>query len=58
MIIGSVISIYYYFGWMRAALEPAEGEERQLIETPSMSATMVALSVATVVFSAVVYAII
>ncbi len=58
MIIGSVMSIYYYFGWMRAALEPAEGEERQLIETPSMSATMVALSVATVVFSAVVYAII
>jgi len=56
MIAGSTISIYYYFGWIRAAIAPAEGSEIPLTEASSTSATMIALTVATLLFSVVIIA--
>lgn len=48
MIAGSVVSIYYYFAWLRSSLDSADGGERKLDANPLFYPTMVALSVATV----------
>ncbi len=47
MIAGSVVSIYYYFGWIRATLETPDGNERELKPLPSLYPTIVALAVST-----------
>ncbi len=47
MILGSVVSIYYYFGWIRATLESPDGNERDLKPLPSLYPTIVALAVST-----------
>lgn len=49
MIAGSVVSIYYYFAWLRSSLDTPDGGERKLDANPLFYPTMVALSVATVV---------
>lgn len=55
MILGSVVSIYYYFGWIRASFEPAEGSEREFADKPLLKPTMLALSVSTLVFGTAVF---
>lgn len=52
MIAGSVVSIYYYFAWIRASIDIAQGDERPLRDSFSMVPTMLALSVVTLVFGA------
>ncbi|MBE6413973.1 MAG: NADH-quinone oxidoreductase subunit N [Verrucomicrobiaceae bacterium] len=54
MILGSAISIYYYFGWIRAMLEKSEGSEASFEPTPSSVQTIVLLSIAVIVLSVVV----
>lgn len=49
MVAGSAVSIYYYFSWLRASLDTADGGERKLDANPSLYPTMVALSVATLI---------
>lgn len=50
MIFGSVVSVYYYFSWIRAAIEPEKGDEHVFSISDSRATTMVALSVCTVLF--------
>ncbi len=54
MVAGSVVSIYYYFAWMRASLDTPDGVERKLDPNPILYPTMVALSVATLVLGVAV----
>ena len=53
MIFGSVVSIYYYFAWMRAAFDTPSGTEKEIQPSISLLPTMVALSILTLVFSGV-----
>ena len=55
MIAGSVVSIFYYFGWIRASIDTAAGDERKLSESVAMQPTMLALSVATLVFGVFIF---
>jgi len=54
MIFGSVASIYYYFAWMRASLETAEGGERKLDPQPLMYPTITALAASTIILGVAV----
>ena len=55
MVFGSVVSIYYYFGWMRASLDFADGGERPLRETGALAPTLYALSASTLFFGVIVF---
>lgn len=55
MIFGSVVSIYYYFGWMRASLDFADGGERPLRENGALAPTLYALSASTLFFGVIVF---
>ncbi len=55
MIFGSVVSIYYYFAWIRAILEKSEGDEVEFKPSPAATQTIVMLSVAVVFVSLVVF---
>ena len=55
LILGSAISIYYYFGWIRAMLEKSEKRESVFAPTPSTKATVVVLAVAVVAVSTIVF---
>ncbi len=55
MIAGSVVSIFYYFGWIRASIDTAAGDERKLSESVAMQPTMLALSAATLVFGVFIF---
>lgn len=50
MLAGSAVSIYYYFSWMRATLDIADGGEREIGDNVALAPTMVALSAATLLF--------
>ena len=54
MILGSVVSIYYYFGWIRASLESPDGNERKLEAIPFLYPTIIALSVSTLLLGVAV----
>ncbi len=55
MIFGSVVSIYYYFAWMRAMLEKPEHDEVEFAPSLGSRQTIVMLSVAVVLVSVVVF---
>ncbi len=54
MILGSVVSIYYYFAWIRTTLESPDGNERELQPLPFLYPTIVALAVSTLVLGVAV----
>lgn len=54
MIAGSVVSIYYYFMWIRASLESPDGNERKLDAMPLLYPTIIALSVSTLLLGVAV----
>lgn len=51
MIVGSVVSIYYYFGWIRAMVEPRDSGECSFTPTSGTKQTIVLLSTAVVALS-------
>jgi len=50
MIVGSVISIYYYFSWMRASFNSAENVEYKFGSSKSAMVVLLALSATTLLF--------
>ncbi len=53
MIFGSVVSIYYYFGWMRASLDSRSGAAeggRKLVNTSALYPTVIVLTAASLFF--------
>mgnify|MGYP000370842581 CR=1 FL=1 len=55
MIAGSVVSIFYYFSWIRASVDVGMGDERRLSGSYAMLPTMIALSAATLVFGVIFF---
>ncbi len=50
MIVGSAISIYYYFAWIRMSIDTVENSSEsghELIDSPALYPTIIALSLAT-----------
>ena len=54
MILGSVVSIYYYFAWIRASLESPDGNERKLEVLPFLYPTILALAISTLLLGGAV----
>lgn len=50
MILGSAVSIFYYFSWMRATMDAPEGNECKFEKMRSVAPTILALSLATLLF--------
>ena len=50
MILGSAASIFYYFSWMRATMDVPEGNECKFEKMRSVAPTILALSLATLLF--------
>ena len=55
MILGSAVSIYYYFAWIRAMLEKAEGKETEFVLSTSSRQTIIMLSIAVIIVSFAVF---